>query len=65
MFHAGTTDADGRVVTSGGRVLGVTAVGDDLRAAITRAYEGVGVIHFDGAHSRTDIGHRALARLHA
>ncbi len=64
VFHAGTTEVDGRVVTSGGRVLGVTAVASDLRAAITRAYEGVGVIHFDGAHSRTDIGHRALARLH-
>ena len=51
--------------TVGGRVLGVTALGANLEAAIARAYEAVGKIHFDGMHFRRDIGHRALARLHA
>ncbi|HET7341768.1 MAG TPA: phosphoribosylamine--glycine ligase [Methylomirabilota bacterium] len=60
VFHAGTARTDGRLVTAGGRVLGVTAVADTLAAAITRAYEGVRRIHFDGMHYRTDIGRRAL-----
>jgi phosphoribosylamine--glycine ligase len=63
VFHAGTADENGRVVTSGGRVLGVTAVADDLPSAVARAYEGAAAVSFDGAHNRTDIGHRALARL--
>jgi phosphoribosylamine--glycine ligase len=62
VFHAGTAEADGRVVTSGGRVLGVTGVDRDLPAALVRAYDGVGAITFDGAFYRSDIGHRALAR---
>jgi len=60
VFQAGTTRREGRLYTSGGRVLGVTAVADDLGAAIAAAYEGVRAIHFDGMHYRTDIGRRAL-----
>jgi len=63
VFHAGTREKNGRVVTAGGRVLGVTAVGDDLTSALDRAYEGVEAIDFEGAAYRKDIGHRALARL--
>jgi phosphoribosylamine--glycine ligase len=60
VFHAGTARRDGRLVTAGGRVLGVTAVADDLSSAIAGAYEGVRCIHFEGMHYRTDIGRRAL-----
>jgi phosphoribosylamine--glycine ligase len=60
VFHAGTARRDGALVTAGGRVLGVTAVAADLPAAIARAYEGVGLIRFEGMHYRTDIGRRAL-----
>ncbi len=62
VFHAGTADRDGEVVTSGGRVLGVTGLGSDLASAIERAYVGVRAIRFDGATYRTDIGHRALRK---
>jgi phosphoribosylamine--glycine ligase len=62
VFHAGTKLADGRVVTDGGRVLGVTALGDDLAAAKARAYEGVKRITFPGMHYRTDIADKALKR---
>ncbi|GAB6180237.1 phosphoribosylamine--glycine ligase [Desulfotomaculum defluvii] len=62
VFHAGTSLKDGKVVVSGGRVLGVTAIGPNIQTAIERAYQGVKVIHFDGAHYRTDIAHRALNR---
>ena len=60
VFHAGTRSDGGAVVTSGGRVLCVTALGDNLRAARTRAYDAVGQIRFDGMQYRRDIGHRAL-----
>jgi len=60
VFHAGTSAADGRVVTSGGRVLCVTALADSVRLAQQRALEAVCAIHFDGAHWRNDIGHRAI-----
>jgi len=60
VFHAGTRAADGGVVTSGGRVLCVTALGDNLRAARSRAYDAVEQIRFDGMQYRKDIGHRAL-----
>jgi phosphoribosylamine--glycine ligase len=60
VFQAGTVRRDGRLVTAGGRVLGVTAVADDLAAAIAAAYEGVGHIRFEGMHYRTDIGRKAL-----
>ncbi len=56
VFHAGTSPQQGQIVTSGGRVLCVTALGDDLETAVSRAYAGVQKIHFDGAHYRTDIG---------
>lgn len=63
VFHAGTKfDALGRVATDGGRVLGVTALGDDLAAAKARAYEAVQLISFFGMHCRTDIADRALKR---
>jgi phosphoribosylamine--glycine ligase len=58
VFHAGTARREGRLVTAGGRVLGVTAVGADMAAAIAAAYEAVGRIRFDGMHYRTDIGRR-------
>jgi phosphoribosylamine--glycine ligase len=60
VFQAGTALREGRLVTAGGRVLGVTAVADDLTSAIAAAYEGVGRIHFEGMHYRTDIGRRAV-----
>jgi phosphoribosylamine--glycine ligase len=62
VFHAGTARAGDRIVTNGGRVLGVTALGADLPRAIERAYEVVGKIHWDGVHYRTDIGRKALNR---
>jgi len=63
VFHAGTALRGGETVTSGGRALGVTALGPDIRSAISNAYAAVGDIGFQGAHYRRDIGHRALARL--
>ncbi len=60
VFQAGTARRQGRLVTAGGRVLGVTAVADDLTAAIAAAYEGVSRITFEGMHYRTDIGRKAL-----
>ena len=63
VFHAGTKlDAAGNVVTSGGRVLAVCALGDDIGAARERAYAVARGIRFDGAFLRRDIGHRALRR---
>jgi len=62
VFHAGTASRDGEVVTSGGRVLCVTALGDDIAAARTTCYEAVDRIHWDGMVLRRDIGWRALAR---
>lgn len=60
VFHAGTKLQEGQIVTSGGRVLGVTAVGDSFRTARDRAYEAVDAIHFDGMHFRKDIGLRVI-----
>ena len=63
VFHAGTRlDAAGNVVTSGGRVLAVCALGDDIAAARERAYAVARGIRFEGAFLRRDIGHRALSR---
>lgn len=62
VFHAGTALKDGQVVTSGGRVLAVTALGKDLQTAVGRAYEAVAKIRFEGAHYRRDIAHRAFNR---
>jgi len=53
---------DGALKTSGGRVLGVSAVGDTLQSALARAYEAVELIHFKGKYFRRDIGAKALAR---
>ncbi len=63
VYHAGTALRDGKLVTSGGRVLGVTATGADLPAALRKAYEAVNEITFDGAFCRKDIGARALQAL--
>jgi phosphoribosylamine--glycine ligase len=61
VFHAGTgRDEAGRLVTAGGRVLGVTALGDDLAAARGRAYEAAARIRWDGVHRRTDIARDAV-----
>jgi phosphoribosylamine--glycine ligase len=60
VFHAGTALKDGNIVTNGGRVLGVTALGRDLRAAQAAAYAAVAEIHFDGAQFRHDIAAKAL-----
>jgi phosphoribosylamine--glycine ligase len=60
VFHAGSTLKDGVPVTSGGRVLCATALGESVRLAQARALEGVRAIHFDGAQWRSDIGHRAI-----
>jgi phosphoribosylamine--glycine ligase len=62
VFHAGTAARDGQVVTDGGRVLGVTALGDTIEAAVGEAYRGVARISWPGMHYRRDIGHRALRR---
>jgi phosphoribosylamine---glycine ligase len=60
VFHAGTTEQNGQVVVTGGRVLAVTALGDPLRSAQRIAYDAVDRIGFDGMQFRRDIGHRAL-----
>jgi phosphoribosylamine--glycine ligase len=62
VFHAGTQLIDGQLVTSGGRVLTVTALGDSVRAAQRRAYEAAAQVRFAGQQYRTDIGHRAIKR---
>ena len=61
LYVAGAKEKDGAMVTAGGRVLGVTAVAEDLPAAIAEAYRNVPRVHFEKAHYRTDIGQRALA----
>ena len=60
VFHAGTRRTEGGWETSGGRVLAVTGTGDDLRAALDRAYAALGFIYFEGMHLRRDIGAKAL-----
>ncbi|MBN1392622.1 MAG: phosphoribosylamine--glycine ligase [Sedimentisphaerales bacterium] len=62
VFHAGTAMKDGKLVTAGGRVLGITAAGDTVADAKARVYEGVGRISFDGAHYRHDIADKAIRR---
>ncbi len=62
VFHAGTQTRNGRVASAGGRVLGVTAVGKDLKKAIANAYKAVGLISWTGSFFRTDIGAKALAK---
>ena len=63
VYHAGTKLDGDKLVTSGGRVLGVTALGDTLENALEKSYDGVKQISFDGAHYRNDIGKRALSAL--
>lgn len=60
VFHAGTALKDGQIVTNGGRVLGVTALGKDLKAAQAAAYAAVEAIHFEGVHFRRDIAAKAM-----
>lgn len=60
VYHAGTKLVDGKLVTSGGRVLGVTAMGDTIEKALEKSYDAVKKITFDGAHYRKDIGKKAL-----
>lgn len=61
IFHAGTAEQEGKIITAGGRVLGVTALGDTLREARDRAYAAIEHIHFEGMYYRRDIGWRALS----
>jgi len=60
VFHAGTRQQDNQIVTSGGRVLGVTALGEGFLQARERCYQAVEQIHFEGAYFRRDIGWRCL-----
>ena len=63
VFHAGTTFKEGKVITHGGRVLGVTALGSGIQEAIQRAYEAVAKISWEGAYYRKDIGQKAISRI--
>lgn len=60
VFHAGTKTQDGKILTNGGRVLGVTAVGENLRQAVDKAYEAAAPISFEKMHFRSDIGYHIL-----
>jgi phosphoribosylamine--glycine ligase len=62
VFHAGTAEKDGQVVTNGGRVLCVTALGENVKLAQKRAYEAAAAINWDGMQYRKDIGYRAISR---
>ena len=62
VFHAGTSINNGEFVTSGGRVLGVTALGKDIKTAKNNAYKAIDKLHFDGMHYRKDIGDKAIKR---
>jgi phosphoribosylamine--glycine ligase len=63
IFHAGTRVKDHQLLTAGGRVMGVTAIAEDLPSAIQRAYAGVSKLQFEGMHYRKDIGAKALGRV--
>ncbi|HEV2485534.1 MAG TPA: phosphoribosylamine--glycine ligase [Terracidiphilus sp.] len=60
VFHSGTAQVGGQLLTAGGRVLGVTAAAGTLKEALARAYQAMAEIHFEGMYYRRDIGHRAL-----
>jgi len=62
IFHAGSAQANGQIVTAGGRVLGVTAAAASLEEALARAYQAMAEIHYEGMYYRRDIGHRALKK---
>lgn len=61
IYHAGTSVLDGKLVTSGGRVLGITASGQSLQEARDRAYQAADLVEFEGKQVRRDIGYRALS----
>ena len=61
VFHAGTATKEGRIVTQGGRVLGVTGLDSSLQGATNRAYQMAASIEFEGRYYRKDIAHRVLA----
>jgi phosphoribosylamine---glycine ligase len=63
VFHSGTAEKQGKVVTAGGRVLGVTAMGETMAQAVSKAYETISAISFEGEYHRPDIGRRAIDRL--
>ncbi len=65
VYHSGTAQKDGKLVTAGGRVLGVSATAADLPAALKKAYAACETIRFEKMHKRTDIGARALKALEA
>lgn len=60
VFHAGTKETEGKIVTNGGRVLGISALGKDIAQAIDNAYKGVAQIKFENMQYRTDIGKKAF-----
>ncbi|NQT75634.1 MAG: phosphoribosylamine--glycine ligase, partial [Candidatus Omnitrophica bacterium] len=62
VFHAGTTCEDGKIFTGGGRVLGVTGLGKDIKTAKSNAYKAVDKIKFDGIYYRSDIGYKAIEK---
>ncbi len=62
VFHAGTAEINGQIVTAGGRVLGVTGLGTTVAEAIAKAYSGVRLISWEGVQFRSDIGRKALQR---
>lgn len=62
VFHAGTSLSNGKIVTSGGRVLGVTALGNSIQEAVSQAYKAVSKISWEGVYYRKDIGNKALKR---
>jgi phosphoribosylamine--glycine ligase len=61
VFHSGTRREGDRIVTDGGRVLGITSVAGDLASAVSAAYDAANKVHFDGMHYRRDIGAKGLA----
>jgi phosphoribosylamine-glycine ligase len=63
VFHAGTAQREGRLVTDGGRVLAVTAMANRLEQAVEAAYQAADMIEFEGKHMRRDVARRALNRL--
>jgi phosphoribosylamine--glycine ligase len=63
IFHAATRVQDHQLLTTGGRVMGVTAIAEDLPSAIQRAYAGVNKLQFEGMHYRKDIAAKALLRI--
>ena len=60
VFHAGTAERNGKIITNGGRVLGVVGIGEDIAAAVKKTYAAVEKISFKDAYYRKDIAHRAL-----